>query len=177
MFSCSNCNIYQLSWVHRSHWYLENELKYKKFKILETHGYRRNQTEFRNITHLNRLDLVVQLAEHWTSKPKVAGSIPTVVSRLFSLPGVDTLRDNITNMELNCVLVSNVNSNRVLILNFNAKLNLNSSRFLPNVLLVTVRKIPGNSVVRSVATLISYSVSGVNVCMSNIGETPGRRTE
>jgi hypothetical protein len=100
-----------------------------------------------------------------------------VVSRLFSLPGVDTLRDNITNMELNCVLVSNVNSNRVLILNFNAKLNLNSSRFLPNVLLVTVRKIPGNSVVRSVATLISYSVSGVNVCMSNIGETPGRRTE
>ena len=30
-----------------------------------------------------------QLAEHWTSIPKVAGSIPTVVRLTFSLPGVD----------------------------------------------------------------------------------------
>ncbi len=30
-----------------------------------------------------RLDLVAQLVERWTSKPKVAGSIPTVVSRFL----------------------------------------------------------------------------------------------
>ena len=36
-------------------------------------------------THSNRLDLVAQLAEHWTSKPKVAGSIPTVVRQIFQL--------------------------------------------------------------------------------------------
>ncbi len=29
-----------------------------------------------NITHSNRLDLVAQLAEHWTSKTKGRGSIP-----------------------------------------------------------------------------------------------------
>ena len=34
-------------------------------------------------------DLVAQLVEHWTSIPMVAGSIPTVVRQLFSLPGVD----------------------------------------------------------------------------------------
>ena len=33
----------------------------------------------------NRLDLVAQLVEHWTSKPKVAGSIPTVVKLVFQL--------------------------------------------------------------------------------------------
>ncbi len=37
------------------------------------------------ITRSNRLDLVVQFAEHWTSKPKVAGSIPTVVRQIFQL--------------------------------------------------------------------------------------------
>ena len=31
------------------------------------------------------LDLVAQLVEHWTSKPKVAGSIPTVVRLIFQL--------------------------------------------------------------------------------------------
>ena len=46
---------------------------------------RRKQTEFRNITHSNRLDLVAQLAEHWTSKPNVASSIPTVVRQVFQL--------------------------------------------------------------------------------------------
>ena len=50
--------------------------------------------ELRNITHLNRLHPVAQLVEHWISKPKIAGSIPTAVKPLFSLPGVDvdTLR-------------------------------------------------------------------------------------
>ena len=33
----------------------------------------------------NRLDLVAQLVEHWTSIPKVAGSIPTVVRQTFQL--------------------------------------------------------------------------------------------
>ena len=32
-----------------------------------------------------RLDLVAQLAEHLTSKPKFAGSIPTAVSQFFQL--------------------------------------------------------------------------------------------
>ena len=32
-----------------------------------------------------RLDLVAQLAEHWTSKPKIAGLIPTVVRQIFQL--------------------------------------------------------------------------------------------
>ncbi len=48
---------------------------------------------FRNITHSNPLDLVAQLAEHWTSKPKVAGSILTVVRLNFRLPGVDIIRE------------------------------------------------------------------------------------
>ena len=34
-------------------------------------------------TRLLRLGLVAQLAEHWTSIPKVAGSIPTVVRLTF----------------------------------------------------------------------------------------------
>ena len=38
------------------------------------------------ITHSNQLDLVAQLAEHWTSKPKVAGSIPPRSSRMFTCP-------------------------------------------------------------------------------------------
>ena len=42
--------------------------------------------EFRNITCSNRRDLVAHLAEHWTRKPKVAGSIPTVVRQIFQLP-------------------------------------------------------------------------------------------
>ncbi len=37
----------------------------------------------------NRLDLVAQLVEHWTGKPWVVGSIPTVVKQFLSLPGVD----------------------------------------------------------------------------------------
>ncbi len=37
-----------------------------------------------------RLDLVAQLVERWTSKPKVAGSIPTVVRQIFTLSSVDT---------------------------------------------------------------------------------------
>ena len=43
----------------------------------------------------NLPDLVTQLVEHWTSKPNVAGSISTAV-KIISLPGVDTLQDNIT---------------------------------------------------------------------------------
>ena len=46
----------------------------------------------------NRLDLVAQLAEHWTKKPKVVGSIPTVVRQNFRLPGVDILSENIFNI-------------------------------------------------------------------------------
>ena len=40
----------------------------------------------------NRLDLVAQLAEHWTRVPKVASSIglPLWSGKLLSLPGVDT---------------------------------------------------------------------------------------
>ena len=34
---------------------------------------------------VNRLDRVAQLAEHWTSIPKVAGSIPTVAKQTFQL--------------------------------------------------------------------------------------------
>ena len=32
-----------------------------------------------------RVDLVAQLAEHWTSISKVAGSIPTVIGKTFQL--------------------------------------------------------------------------------------------
>ncbi len=51
---------------------------------------------FRNIKHSNRLDLVAQLVEHWTSKPKVAGSIPTVVRLIFQLAwcGIYTQSNN-----------------------------------------------------------------------------------
>ncbi len=44
----------------------------------------------------NRLDLVAQLVEHWTSKPKVAGSIPTVVRLIFQLAwcGIYTQSNN-----------------------------------------------------------------------------------
>ena len=31
------------------------------------------------------LDLVAQLVEHWTSKPKVRGLIPTVIELIFQL--------------------------------------------------------------------------------------------
>ena len=42
--------------------------------------------------------IVAQLAEHWTRKPKVAGSNPTAVKRFFSMPGVDIYtQSNITN--------------------------------------------------------------------------------
>ena len=41
--------------------------------------------QFRNITNSNRLDHVAQLAEHWTSISKVAGSIPTMVKQTFQL--------------------------------------------------------------------------------------------
>ncbi len=46
--------------------------------------------------HSNRLDLVAQLVEHWTSKPKVAGSIPTVVRLIFQLAwcGIYTQSNN-----------------------------------------------------------------------------------
>ena len=40
-----------------------------------------------------RVDLVAQLVEHWTSIPKVAGSIPTVIGQTFQLArGGCTLR-------------------------------------------------------------------------------------
>ncbi len=44
------------------------------------------------------VDLVAQLVEHWTSKPKVAGSIPTVVRLIFQLAwcGIYTQSNNIT---------------------------------------------------------------------------------
>ena len=38
-----------------------------------------------DISELNRLDHVAQLAEHWTSIPKVAGSFPTVAKLTFQL--------------------------------------------------------------------------------------------
>ena len=50
--------------------------------------------QFRNITYSNRLDLVAQLEEHWTSKPKVTVRFPPhVVKQTFELPGMDTLRE------------------------------------------------------------------------------------
>ena len=57
-------------------------------ECVSTAGKLKNQpghSGFRNITHSNQLDLVAQLAEHWTSKPKVAGSIPTVVRQIFQI--------------------------------------------------------------------------------------------
>ena len=43
------------------------------------------------ITRSNRLDLVAQSAEHWTSKPKTRFTVrlPPWSGRFFSLPGVD----------------------------------------------------------------------------------------
>ena len=41
-----------------------------------------------NRLDLERLDLIVQLLQHWTSKPKVAGSIPTAVKQNVRLPAV-----------------------------------------------------------------------------------------
>ena len=35
------------------------------------------------------IDIVAQLVEHWTSIPKVAGSIPIWSGKHLSLPGVD----------------------------------------------------------------------------------------
>ena len=32
-----------------------------------------------------RLDFIAQLGKHWTSKPKVAGPIPTVALQIFQL--------------------------------------------------------------------------------------------
>ena len=58
---------------------------YSEFKTAEVRG---------QIANSNRLDLLAQLAEHWSSKPKVAGSIPTVVKLNFRLPGVDILREH-----------------------------------------------------------------------------------
>ena len=49
------------------------------------------QIQLRNITHLNRLDLVAQLVEHWSSEPN-RGSNSTVVMQFFSLTVVETLR-------------------------------------------------------------------------------------
>ena len=51
--------------------------------ITRLHRYRRNYTQFRNITYSNRPDRVAQLAEHWASIPKVVGSIPTVARHIF----------------------------------------------------------------------------------------------
>ena len=39
----------------------------------------------KNITYLNCLDRVAQLEEHWTSKPQVAGLVPTAVELIFQL--------------------------------------------------------------------------------------------
>ncbi len=57
---------------------------YSVFKTAEVRG---------QIANSNRLDLLAQLAEHWTRKPKVTGSIPAVVRQNFRLPGVDILRE------------------------------------------------------------------------------------
>ncbi len=38
--------------------------------------------------HENEVNFIAQLAEHWTSKPKVAGSFPTVVKQNVRLTGV-----------------------------------------------------------------------------------------
>ena len=43
------------------------------------------RTQFRNIINSNRLDRVAQLADHSTSIPEVAGSIPTVAKLTFQL--------------------------------------------------------------------------------------------
>ena len=45
---------------------------------------------------MNRLELVVQLEEHWTSKPKVAGSISIVVKLIFQLARLVTWSSIIT---------------------------------------------------------------------------------
>ena len=50
-----------------------------------TPGELKNVPDHGGITHSNRLGLVAQLAEHWTSKPKIAPSIPTVVRQIFQL--------------------------------------------------------------------------------------------
>ena len=50
--------------------------------------------------NLNQLDLVAQLVEHWTSKIKVAGLIPTRVKQFFSLSSVDTFRVTLHNKNL-----------------------------------------------------------------------------
>ena len=63
------------------------------------HRYRTNYTQFRNITYSNRPGHVAQLAEHWTSIPKVVGSIPTVVRHIFqAFPVWIYTQSNITNI-------------------------------------------------------------------------------
>ncbi len=49
------------------------------FAVYEVKSLRVDKPELRNITHSYWLDLVAQMVEHWTSKPKVVGSIPSVV--------------------------------------------------------------------------------------------------
>ena len=44
------------------------------------------------------LDLVAQLVEHWTGKPKVAGSIPTAVKQNFQFVRCGHTQRNITNL-------------------------------------------------------------------------------
>ena len=60
--------------LHLPSWHLDTGTQYillfKDFSGM-TYFY------FRNIINLNRLDRLAQLAEHWTSIPKVTGSIPT----------------------------------------------------------------------------------------------------
>ena len=45
-------------------------------------------------TNSNQLDLVAQLVEHWTSIPKVAGSIPTAVGELVHTQSTTTNNTN-----------------------------------------------------------------------------------
>ena len=54
-----------------------------------SHWYRRNYTQFQNITNSNRLDLVSQLVEHWIVSQRSRVRFPPWSGKLFSLPGVD----------------------------------------------------------------------------------------
>ena len=63
-------------------------------------SYRRNLTQFRNISYSNQPDRVAQLAEHWASIPKVVGSIPTVARHIFqACPVWIYTQSNITSMK------------------------------------------------------------------------------
>ena len=56
--------------------------------------------ELDSVPKYHQLELVVQLVEHWTSIPKLAGSVPTVVRQTFQLArcGCTLMQSNITNI-------------------------------------------------------------------------------